>query len=85
MKPKVRCTNLKGLLSTERAAIRCHLDTHVVAGEVVDRCEVIHAFIENHGGLMRELYCAHVCPDRGHCEAIHLSRMDRNLLLEQTG
>ena len=70
MKTHAGCTNLNGLLSTERAAIRFHLDAHVSEDPAADRREAVRAFIEGYGGLMRELYCAHVCQDRAHCEAI---------------
>ncbi len=64
------CTNLNGLLSTERAAIHFHLDAHILVEPAVDRREAVRAFIEGYGGLMRELYCAYVCHDRAHCEAV---------------
>ena len=70
MKTHAGCTNLNGLLSTERAAIRFHLDAHVSEDPAADRREAVRSFIEGYGGLMRELYCAHVCQDRARCEAV---------------
>ena len=63
------CTNLTGLLAMERATIRCHLDTLACAGPAMDRREAVRTFIEGYGGLMRGLYCAHVCPARAGCGA----------------
>ena len=67
MNPPQCCTNLKGLLSMERAAIRCHLDTHPFPSPPTDPREAVRSFIEGYGALMRTLYCSHVCPDRAHC------------------
>ncbi len=85
MNAQVHCTNLKGLLSTERAAILCHLDGQLVAGEVSDRREAVRAFIEGYGGLMRELYCAHSCQDRGRCGVSRVRRLSREFLQEAAG
>ena len=68
------CTNLKGLLSTERAAIQFHLDAHIREDPAADRREAVRSFIEGYGGLMRELYCAHICQDRAQCEAVRCHR-----------
>ncbi len=83
MNPEIHCTNLKGLLTTERAAIRCHLDTSATAGPMADRREAVRLFVEGYGALMRELYCAHICEDRGHCEAVRAIRMTGDLVQEQ--
>jgi hypothetical protein len=61
------CTNLEGLLRMEKAAIRCHMDAHLIAAQPADPQLAARTFIEGYGGLMRELFCAHVCPDRAHC------------------
>lgn len=63
------CTNLTGLLAMERAAIRCHVDTLACTEPGMDRREAVRTFIEGYGGLMRGLYCAHVCPVRAGCAA----------------
>lgn len=68
MNPQVCCTNLNGLLSTERAAIRCHLDAFAAGERLADRREAVRAFIDGYGGLMRELYCSNVCRERARCE-----------------
>ena len=83
MSHEMRCTNLKGLLSTERAAIHCHLDARLVEEPPADRREAVRLFIEGYGGLMRELYCAHICADRARCEAIRLRLPSGVLLREQ--
>ena len=83
MNPDIHCTNLKGLLTTERAAIRCHLNSSAVAGHLTDRREAVRLFVEGYGGLMRNLYCSHICEDRGHCEAVRMRRTPGDLLQEQ--
>ena len=40
------CTNLNGLLSTERAAIHFHLDAHILVEPAGDRREAVRAFVE---------------------------------------
>ncbi len=75
-----QCTNLRGLLSTERAAIRCHLDGQLMVGGISDRREAVRLFIEGYGGLMRELYCAHSCPDRGRCGVFRMPRLECQFL-----
>lgn len=80
MNAQNHCTNLKGLLSTERAAIQCHLDGQMVAGGVSDRREAVRSFIEGYGGLMRELYCAHSCQERGRCGVSRAHRLSRGFL-----
>ncbi len=70
MNPQVTCSNLHGLLSTERAAIRFHLDSQVAAGQLTDRREAVRVFIEGYGGIMRNIYCAHICPDRARCAVV---------------
>lgn len=72
MNPSATCTNLHGLLATERAAIRCHLDAHpALASTREERREAMRCFVEGYGGLMREIYCMHVCKERARCEAFH--------------
>ena len=83
MNSDTHCTNLKGLLTTERAAIRCHLDTSAGAGHLGDRREAVRLCVEGYGGLMRDLYCAHICSDRGHCEAVRTRRLTGDLVQEQ--
>ena len=85
MNSEPHCTNLKGLLTTERAAIRCHLDTSSLAGHMADRREAVRLFVEGYGGLMRDLYCAHLCADRGHCGALRPRRPTGDLLQEEAG
>ncbi len=70
MNPQVTCSNLHGLLSTERAAIHFHLDSQAAAGCLADRREAVRVFIEGYGGIMRNIYCAHVCPDRARCAVV---------------
>jgi len=76
MSPNATCTNLNGLLATEKAAIRCHLDAHLFVAQPTERREAVRSFIEGYGGLMRELYCAHICPDRARCEVMRIRLPD---------
>ncbi len=77
------CTNLNGLLSTERAAIQFHLDAHHSVEHQTNRREAVRSFIEGYGGLMRELYCAYVCHDRAQCEAVRRRHVGGNFVPQQ--
>ena len=73
MNPQMTCSNLHGLLSMERAAILFHLDSQAAAGHLADRREAVRVFIEGYGGVMRNIYCAHICPDRARCVVMEQS------------
>jgi len=85
MSPNAKCTNLNGLLATEKAAIRCHLDAQLFAAQPLERHEAVRSFIEGYGGMMRDLYCAHICPERAHCEVARLRMPDRRDLQPKAG
>ena len=79
----LQCTNLNGLLSMERAAIRCHLDALVVVAQPHERREAVRTFIEGYGGLMKTMYCSHVCPDRSRCGLAQYRRPEEAVLPRQ--
>ena len=63
------CTHLGEILGEQKELLKRHLDRHKWYRHMADAEQAKIDFIENFGGLLREMFCDTACPDNKTCES----------------
>lgn len=79
-KEKQSCSRLKELLDAEIPIIVKHLETHRWLRHSSDASHGMINVLEQHGWLMRDMYCSTACPDRSRCDKITSTQTIATLL-----
>lgn len=62
------CSHFRDFMKEQVELMKRHVDRHKFYRGIPDRQQAEIDFIENFGGLLREMYCDTACPEHEQCQ-----------------
>ena len=63
-----KCNRMKDIIGAELALVKRHINDYKWYNHIEDEEEAVVDFVRKYAWLMREVFCARICPDKLRCE-----------------